>query len=120
MGLKHKETKLFECLNKIWPGMKKEKDELQAVNQWTGKPDFYDDGTPIMTPYVRCKLTDEIIMAKGSDVHVDHINGDRTDNSPDNWSFVKDWANAMKADAKTYDVLEERLEKVLKTIRKYK
>ena len=42
------------------------------------------------------------------------------DNSPDNWSFVKDWANAMKADAKTYDVLEERLEKVLKTIRKYK
>ena len=98
----------------------KEKDELQAVNQWTGEPDFYDDGTPIMTPYVRCKLTDEVIMARGSDVHVDHINGDRTDNSPDNWSFVKDWANAMKADAKTYDVLEERLEKVLKTIRKYK
>ena len=59
-------------------------------------------------------------MARGSDVHVDHINVDRTDNSPDNWSFVKDWANAMKADAKTYDVLEERLEKVLKTIRKYK
>ena len=32
------------------------------------EPDFYDDGTPIMTPYVRCKLTDEVIMAKGSDV----------------------------------------------------
>ena len=120
MGLKCKDTKLFQCLNKIWPGMKKEKDELQAVNQLTGELDYYDDGTPIMTPYVRCKLTDEVIMAKGSDVHVDHINGDRTDNSPDNWSFVKDWANAMKADAKTYDVLEERLEKVLKTIRKYK
>ena len=37
-----------------------------------------------------------------------------------NQQFLKDWANAMKADAKTYDVLEERLEKVLKTIRKYK
>ena len=27
-----------------------------------------------MTPYVRCKQTDEVIMARGSDVHVDHIN----------------------------------------------
>jgi len=120
MGLKHKTTKIFQCLERIWPGMRKEKDVLQAVNQWTGELDYYDDGTPIMTPYVRCKLTDEIINVKGSDVQIDHVNGDRTDNGVENFSAVKDWANAMKADAKSYDMLEERLEKVLKTIRKYK
>ena len=120
MGLKHKTTKIFQCLNRIWPGIKKEKEVYQAVNQWTGKPDFYDDGAPIMTPYVRCILTDEIINVKGNDVQVDHVNGDRTDNSIDNFSFVKDWANAMKSDVKSYDELEKRLETVLKTIRKYK
>ena len=120
MGLKHKTTKIFQCLDRIWPGIKKEKEVYQAVNQWTGKPDFYDDGAPFMTPYVRCKLTDEIINVKGNDVQVDHVNGDRTDNSIDNFSFVKDWANAMKSDVKSYDELEKRLETVLKTIRKYK
>ena len=120
MGLKHKTTKIFQCLDRIWPGIKKEKEVYQAVNQWTGRPDFYDDGAPIMTPYVRCKLTDEIINVKGNDVQVDHVNGDRTDNSIDNFSFVKDWANAMKSDVKSYDELEKRLETVLKTIRKYK
>jgi len=120
MGLKHKTTKIFQCLDKIWPGIKKEKDVYQAVNQWTGEPDFYDDGTPIMTPYVRCKLTDEIINVKGSDIQVDHVNGDRTDNSIDNFSFVKDWANAMKSDVKSYGELEKRLDTMLKTIRKYK
>ena len=120
MGLKHKTTKIFQCLNRIWPGIKKEKEVYQAVNQWTGRPDFYDDGAPIMTPYVRCKLTDEIINVKGNDVQVDHVNGDRTDNSIDNFSFVKDWANAMKSDVKSYDELEKRLETVLKTRRKYK
>ena len=67
-----------------------------------------------------CKLTDEIINVKGSDVQIDHVNGDRTDNGVENFSAVKDWANAMKADAKSYDMLEKRLETVLKTIRKYK
>ena len=99
---------------------KKEKDELRQSINGPVNLTFTMMVHRSMTPYVRCKLTDEVIMARGSDVHVDHINGDRTDNSPDNWSFVKDWANAMKADAKTFDVLEERLEKVLKTIRKYK
>jgi hypothetical protein len=120
MGLKHKTTKIFQCLDRIWPGIKREKEVHQAVNQWTGELDYYDDGTPIMTPYVRCKLTDEIINVKGSDVQIDHVNGDRTDNGIENFSAVKDWANAMKADAKSYDMLEKRLETVLKTIRKYK
>ena len=73
-----------------------------------------------MTPYVRCKLTDKIVNAKGNNVQVDHIDGDRTNNSIDNFSFVQDWANAMKSDAPNYDVLEERLETMLKTLRKYK
>lgn len=120
MGLKHKKTKIFQCLNKIWPGIKKENEVYQAVNQWTGKPDFYDDGRPIMTPYVRCRLTDEIVNVKGNDVQVDHINGDRTDNSIDNFSLVKNWANAMKSDVKNIDEFIERLETVLKTLKKYK
>jgi len=120
MGLKHKTTKIFQCLERIWPGIKKEKEVFQAVNQWTGKPDYYDDGKPIMTPNVRCKLTDEVVNAKGNNVQVDHIDGDRTNNSIDNFSFVKDWANHMKSNAKNYDILEERLETMLKTLRKYK
>ena len=120
MGLKHKTTKIFQCLERIWPGIKKEKEVFQAVNQWTGRPDFYDDGKPIMTPNVRCKLTDEVVNAKGNNVQVDHVDGDRTNNSIDNFSFVQDWANAMKSDAPNYDVLEERLETMLKILRKYK
>ena len=64
-----------------------EKEVFQAVNQWTGEKDYYPDGKPIMTPYVRCKLTDEIVNAKGNTVQVDHIDGDRTNNSIDNFSF---------------------------------
>ena len=120
MGLKHKTTKIFQCLDRVWPGMKKEKEVFQAVNQWTKQPDYDDNGQPVMTPYVRCKLTDKIINAKGNNIQVDHVDGDRTNNSIDNFSFVQDWANAMKSDAPNYDVLEERLETMLKTLRKYK
>ena len=120
MGLKHKATKIFQCLDGVWPGMKKEKEVFQAVNQWTGEKDYYPDGKPIMTPNVRCKLTDEIVNAKGNTVQVDHIDVDITNNTLKNFTMVKNWANAMKADAKSYDVLEERLETMLKTLRKYK
>ena len=125
MGLKHKNTKLLDCLKLIWPaltkdGMTKENDAKQAVNQWTGELDFYDDGKPIMTPYVRCKLSDKIINTKGNDIHTDHINGDRTDNGPENFSLVQMDFNHMKSDAKTYKILLERVETLRNTLLKYR
>ena len=125
MGLKHKNTKLLDCLKLLWPaltkqGMTKENDPQQAVNQWTGELDYYDDGTPIMTPYVRCKLTDKIINVKGNNAHTEHVNGDRTDNSPKNFSMTQDWANQMKHDAPSYKILFERIEKIRNTLLKYR
>ena len=120
MGLKHKTTKIFHVLAKLWPGIVKENQVFHAVNQWTGEKDYYPDGKPIMTPYVRCKLTDKIINVKANTTHCDHINGDPSDNSVENFSATHGWANQMKGDAPNYDVLEERLETMLKTLRKYK
>ena len=125
MGLKHKNTKLLDCLKLLWPaltkkGMTKENNAKQAVNQWTGELDYYDDGKPIMTPYVRDKLTDEIINVKGNNVHTEHINGDRTDNGPENFSMTRDFANQMKHDAPSYKILFERIEKIRNTLLKYR
>jgi len=125
MGLKHKNTKLLDCLKLMWPaltrnGMTKENDAKQAVNQWTGKADYYPNGKPIITPYVRCKLTDEIVNVKGNDIHTEHINGDRTDNSPENFSLVRGWTNQMKHDAPNYKIFFERIEKIRNTLLKYR
>jgi hypothetical protein len=125
MGLKHKNTKLLDCLKLLWPaltrdGMTKENDAKQAVNQWTGELDYYDDGKPIMTPMVRCKLSDKIINAKGNDIHTDHINGDRTDNGPENFSLVQRDFNHMKSDIKNYKILLEKVETLRNTLLKYR
>ena len=125
MGLKHKNTKLLDCLKLLWPaltrdGMTKENDAKQAVNQWTGELDYYDDGKPIMTPMVRCKLSDKIINAKGNDIHTDHINGDRTDNGPENFSLVQRDFNHMKSDIKNYKILFEKVETLRNTLLKYR
>ena len=125
MGLKHKNTKLLDCLKLLWPaltrdGMTKENDAKQAVNQWTGELDYYDDGKPIMTPMVRCKLSDKIINAKGNDIHTDHINGDRTDNGPENFSLVHRDFNHMKSDIKNYKILFEKVETLRNTLIKYR
>tara|TARA_R110000744_G_scaffold338748_1_gene443976 strand:+ start:42 stop:752 length:711 start_codon:yes stop_codon:yes gene_type:complete len=125
MGLKNKSTKLLDCLKLIWPkltkaGMTKENKPEQAINQWTKKLDFYDDGKPVMTPYARCKLSDEIVNVKSSETEVDHINGDRTDNNPGNFSLVKSQYNQMKSDVKDYEQLYDRTVKLLNTLEKYK
>ena len=125
MGLKHKNTKLLDCLKLLWPaltrdGMTKENDAKQAANQWTGELDYYDDGKPIMTPMVRCKLSDKVINAKGNDIHTDHINGDRTDNGPENFSLVQRDFNHMKSDIKNYKILFEKVETLRNTLLKYR
>ena len=45
---------------------------------------------------MRCKLSGDIYNAKGSDVHADHIDGDRLNNSIENFSFVSGRSNVMK------------------------
>ncbi len=118
--LKVKTTKIFHALAKLWPGITKEKQVFQAVNQWTGEKDYYDNGEPVLTPYARCKLTDKIINVKSNKTHCDHINGDRNDNSVENFSATIGWANQMKGDAATYKLLFERNEIIRQTLLKYK
>jgi len=117
-----KQPKVWQYLGKIFPGItsKNKEGEIQAVNQWTGKPDYYDDGRPIMYPYVRCKLTDEIINATRNDTEVDHADGDRRNNTIENFTFVIKHANAAKAECTSYEEVDKKLSKIIATIRKYK
>ncbi len=115
-----KQPKIWQYWGKIFPGITSKEEEVQAVNQWTGKLDYCDDGKPIMFPYCRCKLTDEIVNVKGNNIHVDHADGNRMNNSIENFTIVKKWANQMKSDAPGYDVMEEKMEIMLNTRRKYK
>ena len=117
-----KEPKTWQYFGKVFPGItsKTKKGEIQAVNQWTGKPDYYDDGKPIMYPYVRCKLTDEIINATRNDAEVDHADGDRQNNTIENFTFVIKYANAAKAECTSYEEVDKKLSKIVATIRKYK
>ena len=117
-----KQPKLWQYFGKIFPGVTSETEEgeIQAVNQWTGKPDYYDDGKPIMYPYVRCKLTDEIINATRNDAEVDHADGDRQNNTIENFTFVIKYANAAKAECTSYEEVDKKLSKIVATIRKYK
>ena len=117
-----KEPKIWQYFGKVFPGItsKTKKGEIQAVNQWTGKPDYYDDGRPIMYPYVRCKLTDEIINATRNDAEVDHADGDRQNNTIKNFTFVVKYANAAKAECTSYKEVDKKLSKIVATIRKYK
>ena len=115
-----KQPKIWQYWGKIFPGITSKEEEVQAVNQWTGKLDYCDDGKPIMYPYCRCKLTDEIVSVKGNNIHIDHADGDRTNNSIENFTVVKDWANTAKGECTSYEELKEKLTKILKTIEKYK
>jgi len=107
---------IWDYLDRIWPGISlkkvEEKAEMQAVNQWTGELDF-EDGKPIMFPMVRCKLSGEVVDAELSNIHCDHIDGNRLNNHPDNFSFVKARFNALKAQDK-YDELYENCKKFIK------
>ena len=117
-----KQPKIWKYWGKLFPGItsKTKEGEVQAVNQWTGEKDYYENGEPIMYPCVRCKLTDKIINILGNDIHVDHADGNRMNNSIENFTIVKKWANQMKSDAPGYDVMEEKMEIMLNTRRKYK
>ena len=115
-----KEPKIWKYWGKIFPGITSKEDKVQAVNQWTGELDYYENGKPIMFPHIRCKLTDEIINITSNNVHVDHADGDRMNNSIENFTIVKYWANQMKGDAPDYDVMDERIEIIRNTRRKYK
>ena len=115
-----KEPKIWQYFGKIFPGITSKEKNVQAVNQWTRKPDYYDDGRPIMYPYVRCKLTDEIINATRNDAEVDHADGNRRNNTIEYFTFVIKYANAAKAECTSYEEVDKKLSKIVATIRKYK
>jgi hypothetical protein len=119
-NMRVKQPKVWQYLGQIFPGITSKEEKVQAVNQWTGKPDYYDDSRPIMYPYVRCKLTDEIVNVKRNDVEVDHADGDRLNNTIENFTFVIKYANAAKAECTSYDEVDKKLSKIIATIRKYK
>jgi hypothetical protein len=104
----------------LFPGITSKEKEVQAVNQWTGELDYYDNGEPIMFPFLRGKLTGEIVNIKGNNIHVDHVDGDKTNNTIENFTLVKDWANQLKSDAPSYKILFERIEKVRNTLLKHR
>ena len=97
--MKHKPPKLWQVLDKIWPGIKTKHDVLPAVCQWTGKPVFDDHGNKLYTPWARDRMTGLIINTLRRHVEACHNDGDRLNNSVDNFSFCMRWANQMQADA---------------------
>jgi len=115
--LKHPIQRVWVYIGKVFPGIKSEKESIPAVNQWTGEPDF-ENGKQLMFPYMRCKLSGEVRNAKGSDVHADHIDGDRNNNHIDNFSFVSDVCNYMKG-RMTYKELYFMICKVKTNLEKY-
>jgi len=115
--LKHPIQRVWVYIGKVFPGIKSEKESIPAVNQWTGEPDF-ENGKQLMFPYMRCKLSGEIRNAKGSDVHADHIDGDRHNNHIDNFSFVSDVCNYMKG-RMTYKELYFMICKIKTNLEKY-
>ena len=116
--LKHPNQKVWAYIGRVFPGIKSEKDTLQAVNQWTGDLDQHE-GKPLMFPYMRCKISGEIYNAKGSDVQADHIDGDRLNNHIGNFSFVHSVCNYMKGQM-SYKQLYEKICKIKTNLEKYK
>lgn len=116
--LKHPNQKVWAYIGKIFPGIKSEKEPIQALNQWTKQPD-YEEGQPVRFPYMRCKLSGDLYNAKGNDVHADHMDGDRLNNSIENFSFISGVCNVMKGQM-TYKQLYELICKVKINLEKYK
>jgi len=87
--------KPLDLWRKIWPNFQQNNKNVQAVNQWTKKLDFYENNQPILYPFCRCRLTDKIINAL-TESNIDHINSNPNDNSFENFSIVSKLANQAK------------------------
>ena len=117
--LKHKGISVKDCLNEIWPGIEvNEKTPKQSLHPHTKEWDFYEDGTPIMSPFTRSAITGSVINAKSNLTEVDHRDSDRMNNHPSNFSFSERYANMMKGEL-TYKELYERVCRVKEFLEKY-
>ena len=111
-------NRTWATLGTVWPGITVKNRHFQAVNQWTKQPDFENE-KPIMFPFVRCRLSGEIIDAELSSSSVDHIDGNRNNNRLDNFSFVSDKFNRMKSNF-SHTLLYNMCKKFIKIYEKYK
>ena len=118
VALEHPIQKVWTYIGKVFPGIKSEKEPIHAVNQWTGELD-YEEGKPVLFPYMRCKLNGEICNVKGNDVHTDHIDGNRLNNSIENFSFVSGICNVMKSQM-NYKQFYSMLCKIKTNLERYK
>ena len=116
--LKHTSKKVWNYLDKIWPGIKSEKESIHAVNQWTGELD-YEKGEPVRFPNMRCKLSGNIYNGKGNNIHSDHIDGDRLNNSVNNFSFILNIINMMKGQM-NYKQFYKAVCKIKKNMEQYR
>ena len=117
--LLHKNVTIKQCLNEIWPGLEvNQKVPCQSIHPWTKKLDYYDDGTPIMSPWTRSTITGEVINVKSNKTEVDHKDGNKFNNHPTNFSFTERFANAMKSDS-SYEELYKHCKLVIKNYERY-
>jgi len=117
-NLKYPFRKVWTYLDKIWPGIKSEKESIHAVNQWTGELD-YEKGEAVRFPNMRCKLSGNIYNAKESKIHSDHIDGNRLNNSIENFSFILDIINMMKGQM-NYKQLYDAVCKIKENMEQYR
>tara|TARA_Y100000034_G_scaffold26151_1_gene31223 strand:- start:2312 stop:3058 length:747 start_codon:yes stop_codon:yes gene_type:complete len=89
----------------------------QAVNQRTKELDFYSNGEPILYPYIRCYYSDKIVNSV-ENTHLDHLDGDNTNNAIENGVFCLPEYNQMKSNSTLLE-LKEMCLRFLKTTKKY-
>jgi len=111
--------KAIDQYKKFWPDYTQKNQSAQAINQNTNKLDFDSNGKPIMYPFIRCKYTDLIINAISTLTHIDHIDGDRHNNTLSNMAIVSRESNQAKSNMSP-EQHKEYCENYLKTYNKYR
>lgn len=110
--------KKIDQYKKFWPNYTEKNQSAQAINQNTNELDFDENGHPIIYPHIRCRYEDIIIDATSTLSHIDHIDGDKTNNALSNMAIVSGKSNMIKTNMSP-EKLKNFCENFLKTYNKY-